>query len=377
MSVFVNGGGDTFKYKKIVENSVENHGLGWVTPGNAIVAETSISTSDWEESLSKSTPSVHVSLTYISSTDRIVPGTTYVLTVTREAGSRALVTTQELEGTAYGIAPNVYVDFPFNLTLADTGSSLSLSSPSVFAATVQLDEAPTYNKIDNNFIDSAYIVEYDMSTETGNKTYAELVEAYNSGTSMLLKLHDPSGDNIVVGAFYLPLTEYSNFINAGSTPDSFIFSAIMDTVSCGVMSVLVYEDSGSTVYELVNGTLALMQQIQNSLLPQQTGNSGKFLTTNGSTPSWTTPNFQPKYTISATTILASGWSNGSYSAFQTTYPAASYDVNVELNGDSITSAQQKAWNAAQIVGSATTNVLKALGDVPTIDIPVIVKATPL
>lgn len=111
-------------------------------------------------------------------------------------------------------------------------------------------------------------------------------------------------------------------------------------------------------------------------LPDQTGQSGKFLTTNGTVASWMTANYQPKYTISTTTILASGWSNGLYSTLQTTYPAASYDLNLELNGDSITSAQQDAWNAAQIVGSATTNVLKALGEVPTIDIPVIVKVTP-
>ena len=36
--------------------------------------------------------------------------------------------------------------------------------------------------------------------------------------------------------------------------------------------------------------------------------------------------------------------------------------------------QLKAWNSAQIVGSSTTNSCKALGDVPTIDIPIIIKA---
>lgn len=40
----------------------------------------------------------------------------------------------------------------------------------------------------------------------------------------------------------------------------------------------------------------------------------------------------------------------------------------------ITTAQAEAFNGAQIVGSATSNVVKAYGIVPTVDIPVIVKA---
>ena len=40
----------------------------------------------------------------------------------------------------------------------------------------------------------------------------------------------------------------------------------------------------------------------------------------------------------------------------------------------ITTSQAEAFNGAQIVGSATSNVVKAYGIVPTVDIPVIVKA---
>ena len=82
---------------------------------------------------------------------------------------------------------------------------------------------------------------------------------------------------------------------------------------------------------------------------------------------------QTKPTITSTTLSASGWSNGSYAGLQTTYPVASYDIEIEPNGDSITSAQLSAWSDAQIVGSATTNTLKSLGTVPTVDIPIIVK----
>ena len=84
-------------------------------------------------------------------------------------------------------------------------------------------------------------------------------------------------------------------------------------------------------------------------------------------------NKQTKPTITSTTLSASGWSNGSYAGLQTTYPVASYDIEIEPNGDSITAAQLSAWDDAQIVGSATTNTLKSLGTVPTVNIPIIVK----
>lgn len=83
-----------------------------------------------------------------------------------------------------------------------------------------------------------------------------------------------------------------------------------------------------------------------------------------------------KHTIATRTLSASGWSGSTYSGLQTTYPAASYDLEIEPNGDSCTAAQYSAWGAAQLVGSATSNVLTALGTVPTVNIPIIIKVTP-
>ena len=80
-------------------------------------------------------------------------------------------------------------------------------------------------------------------------------------------------------------------------------------------------------------------------------------------------------TVTTSTLLASGWSNGSYSGLQTTYPAASYNLEIEVDGDTVTLVQFEAWNNAKIVGSNTTNVIKALGDVPTVDIPIVIKVT--
>ena len=78
-----------------------------------------------------------------------------------------------------------------------------------------------------------------------------------------------------------------------------------------------------------------------------------------------------KATITTATLLASGWSNGTYS-FETDYPEATYNLEIALDSTA-TTAQAEAFNGAQIVGSATSNIVKAYGEVPTVDIPVILK----
>lgn len=77
-------------------------------------------------------------------------------------------------------------------------------------------------------------------------------------------------------------------------------------------------------------------------------------------------------TIVASTMLAKNWSNGTYS-FESTYPVGSYNIEISLNSTA-TLAQVKAFNSANIVGSATSNIVRAYGDVPTVDIPIIIKA---
>lgn len=77
----------------------------------------------------------------------------------------------------------------------------------------------------------------------------------------------------------------------------------------------------------------------------------------------------PTYTTS--TMTSSGWSNGIYS-FTSTYPTASYDIEVSLS-DTATSSQRDAYAEAMIVGSATDNIVTALGTIPTVDIPIVIK----
>ena len=71
------------------------------------------------------------------------------------------------------------------------------------------------------------------------------------------------------------------------------------------------------------------------------------------------------------TMLSSGWQGKKYS-FEATYPVASYDIAIEI-ADSANQQQSEAFQNASMAGSATTNIVTALGQVPTIDIPIIVK----
>ena len=76
-------------------------------------------------------------------------------------------------------------------------------------------------------------------------------------------------------------------------------------------------------------------------------------------------------TFSQYTILTSGWSGGVYS-FESDFPNSIYDIEIELDSTA-TESQVEAWSNAKPTAVFGTNTMKALGDVPTVDIPVIVK----
>lgn len=79
--------------------------------------------------------------------------------------------------------------------------------------------------------------------------------------------------------------------------------------------------------------------------------------------------------VVSSTLAVASWSNGVYS-FTSTYPNASYDIAVEPDGNSITTAQYEAWTNAKIVGNSASNTIKALGTVPTVAIPVVIRVMP-
>lgn len=76
----------------------------------------------------------------------------------------------------------------------------------------------------------------------------------------------------------------------------------------------------------------------------------------------------------AITMSASNWNaNTKKYSFEQNYPIASYDIEIQPS-DTCTTEQIEAWCEAQLVGSLTENTVKAYGDVPAVDIPIIVKA---
>lgn len=73
------------------------------------------------------------------------------------------------------------------------------------------------------------------------------------------------------------------------------------------------------------------------------------------------------------TMEASKWDlvNKTYS-FEDEYPSDTYNINLSLSGD-CTDEQELAFLASRIRGNATDNIAKAKGNVPTIDIPIILE----
>lgn len=78
-----------------------------------------------------------------------------------------------------------------------------------------------------------------------------------------------------------------------------------------------------------------------------------------------------KPTYVEATMLASGWSGNKYS-FEAEYPSEEYNISIEV-APTATANEFEMFGEAMICGSATENVATALGDVPTVDIPIIVK----
>ena len=73
------------------------------------------------------------------------------------------------------------------------------------------------------------------------------------------------------------------------------------------------------------------------------------------------------------TIPTNGWSGRGVYSFEADFPNATCDIEIELDSTA-TESQVEAWSNAKPTAVFGTNTMKALGDVPTVDIPVIVKA---
>ncbi len=74
------------------------------------------------------------------------------------------------------------------------------------------------------------------------------------------------------------------------------------------------------------------------------------------------------------TMLASKWdkTTSKYS-FEAEYPSDKYDIEVGPSDDA-TAEQMQAYGAALIPINSTANVAVAKGEIPTVDIPLVIKA---
>lgn len=76
--------------------------------------------------------------------------------------------------------------------------------------------------------------------------------------------------------------------------------------------------------------------------------------------------------VVSTTLAASGWVNNVYS-LETAYPSDKYKLQVYLDTDTCTEEQEKAFNKAKFRPFSVQNNLKCYKEVPTVDIPIIIK----
>lgn len=174
---------------------------------------------------------------------------------------------------------------------------------------------------------------------TTDKTYNEILEAYNSGK--LLRITAEGG--MFEGVFSAYVYDTFSFVFITNSTGVYIKS---DAV--GIFPVPAFLPSASF------------------------SDKGKILTVdNNGDPAWSEDTKSNKPTFSQYTILTSGWSSGVYS-FEADFPSATYDIEIELDSTA-TESQVEAWSSAKVTSVFGTNTMKALGDVPTVDIPVIVK----
>ncbi|WP_251612869.1 hypothetical protein [Senimuribacter intestinalis] len=85
--------------------------------------------------------------------------------------------------------------------------------------------------------------------------------------------------------------------------------------------------------------------------------------------------FEPKATMISAILAASSWNGNQYS-FERVYPSTRYKLEVEY-ANNCTEEQVSAYSAAMLAGSITDNILTAIGEVPTVDIPVYLTVTDL
>lgn len=185
-------------------------------------------------------------------------------------------------------------------------------------------------------------------SEYNTVTYAEIDTAYKAGKSCFIKIQQIEPVNLTIT---LPLTYIGD--------NKYYFSTYIYSNNSIYTAYISSDDSkNSGIYTLPPTT--------------SDNDNGKVLKVKNGFPKW----IDIKPIITTTTLLASNWDLAAKTySFETDYPSANYNIEVDINGDSCTDEQLEAWIAAKPL-SSPTNKINAKGDVPTVDIPIILTVTP-
>lgn len=116
----------------------------------------------------------------------------------------------------------------------------------------------------------------------------------------------------------------------------------------------------------------LITEVRNAAVETEvtpTAGSSKALTSGGAFAALGKKQNAPK--TEELVMTASGWSNGQYS-LESRYPSNRYDIEIGPSNDA-TAEQIQAYGAALIPINPDANIVIAKGEVPTVDIPLVVK----
>lgn len=172
----------------------------------------------------------------------------------------------------------------------------------------------------------SFLVTFTFNEESGelskDKTYAEIIAAYEAGKTVLCK-YLAYGD-----------VQFGQLVNILSSTNTVSFT------------VGIFEQAMSAVFVF---TVNSSNEVSQKMIPYYSSEFSQY------------------------TIPAAGWNaNTKVYSFEANFPNGLCDIEIELDSTA-TESQVEAWSSAKPTAVFGTNKMKALGDVPTVDIPVIVK----
>lgn len=203
----------------------------------------------------------------------------------------------------------------------------------------------TYLLEDNRLSDSDI---NKLSTVSGNAAAVTLIDS-TSGSPTTTNLSELIINKLTQAQYNALSSPDSNQLYLITDDTIYATKTYVDNLIANI-DALPSQSGNSGKYLTTNGTTASWATI--NALPAQSGNSGKFLTTNGTTASWTT---KPSYTYSEVGAAAS---SHNHSASDIT----SGTLAIARGGTGGTSAQDATWNLLHVADPGNLNNAKRMGN---------------